>query len=237
MDEPTLKGLRRWLHLASSPPQHEAPPPAGPEQGDNSVSREIEFWAYSEDCRIYGFVQLRAERLSDLLNSGVDLELSSVLLVALEDNHAVEIQRLVVQPDELVAVRGLGPRGNAARRMRRRPAPVGMRAGPYIIHGYVHTPPGADPLQAFRRRKRMVALTEGRIEYMAGSQTHRARVGTIIVNRDYVEWLDHAKDAEVRLDLPAEMRVDPRAKDMTGQIRIFRDTDADTTDEVQPPPR
>ena len=231
MDEPVLKGLRRWLQPMTSRPQPETPT-AEPEQGDNPVSRELEFWAYSEDCRVYGFVQLQAERLSDLLNSGTDLELTSVLLVALEDNHAVELQRLVIHPDELVAVRGLGPRGNAARRKRTRPAPVGMRAGPYIIHGYVHTPPGADPLQQFRRRKRMVPLTEGWIEYASGSQTHRARVGTIIVNRDFVDWIDHAKDAEVRLDLPAEMRIDPRAKDMTGQIRIFREVTADSSEEV-----
>lgn len=186
-------------------------------------AREIELWGYSEDCRLYGFLQLRAERLSDELNNAERLQLTSVLVVALDGSRAMEFKQLEVQRDELVAVRAAAPRGNAGRRLRTRPAPVAMRAGPFLIHGYVHIPPGSDPLMQFRRRKRMVPLTEGWIEYTANGQPHRARVGTIIVNRDFVEWIDHAKDAEVRAALPLEMRVDPRAKDLTGQIRIFRD--------------
>ena len=221
MGEPGPRGLRRWLQSRESSAQPQ--PTAEEPQPGAQPSREVEFWAYSEDCRIYGFVQLEAERLSDLLNTATEVELNSVLLVALEDNRAIELQRLVVLPEELVAVRGSAPRGNPGRRIRTRPAPVAMRAGPYMIHGYVHTPPGSDPLQQFRRRKRMVPLTESWIEYDSGGMPHRARVGTVVVNRDFVDWIDHAKDAEVRLDLPIEMRIDPRAKDLTGQIRVFRE--------------
>lgn len=65
----------------------------------------------------------------------------------------------------------------------------------------------------------MIAMTEAWIEYVAAGQATRARVGPIIVNRELVDWIDRAKDTDVRVDLPVEMRVDPRAKDMTGNIR------------------
>lgn len=184
--------------------------------------REIDFSAYSDDCRIYGYLQLAGERLSNHLNENVEYDLNSVLLVALEDGRGVELSGLTIRRDELIAVRGTGPRGDPGRRSRRRPSPVGLRAGPYMIRGYLHAPPGSDPLLQFRRRPQWVPLTEAWIEHNAGGLPHQARVGTLIVNRELVDWIDHAKDAEVRKDLPAEMRVDPRAKDMTGEIRMWR---------------
>lgn len=215
-----LSSLRSLIDGAPSTSVEQQPTVVTAE--DTPASREVEFAAYTEDCRVYGFLQLEAERLSDVLNAAAEFPLESVLLVALEDNHALEVSRLMLQRDELIAVRAPAPRGNPERRHRTRPAPVGMRAGPYLIHGYVHTPPGADPLQQFRRRKPMVPLTEAWIEYPAAGELRRARVGTLIVNRHFVDWIDHAKDAEVRLDLPAEMRLDPLAKDMTGTIRVWR---------------
>ena len=192
----------------------------GPAGTDGRPSRELEFAGYTEDCRIFGFMQVHAERLSDALNEATSVNLDSVMLLALEDNRAHELRELTVYRDELVAVRGSGPRGNAARRRRTRPSAVALKAGPYTIRGYLHPPPGGDPLQYFRRRGPMIPLTEAWIEYVAAGQATRARVGPIIVNRELVDWIDRAKDTDVRLDLPVEMRVDPRAKDMTGNIRI-----------------
>jgi hypothetical protein len=57
---------------------------------------------------------------------------------------------------------------------------------------------------------------------MAGRE-HRARVGTIIINREVVDWVRLARDEEVALpNLPAETGPDPRAKDLTGHIRTLR---------------
>lgn len=152
------------------------------------------------------------------------MRLGSVLLVALEDNRAVEMRELTVARDELIVVRASGPRGNAARRIRTRPSPVTVKAGPYLIRGYVHGPPGGDPLLRFRTQRPMVPLTEAWIEYEAGGIPHRARVGPLVVNTAFVDWVERATDTDVRVDLPVEMRVDPRAKDMTGNVRIMRPT-------------
>ena len=198
----------------SGPPEPSSEPP--------SATTELEFAAYGEDCRIFGFLRVSGERLSDLLNEREEYTLQDVLVEVLDDGRSTEARMLVVRRDELLAVRATGPRGNAARRSRMRPSPITLQTGPYTIHGYLHVPPGADPLAAIRRRPPMVPLTEAWIEYAASGQPHRARVGTIIVNHEIVDWVRLSRDDEVRLpDLPAESVIDPQAKDLTGYIHVF----------------
>jgi len=212
-----IDGLFR--RLAHSNARDEAAPEAQPIPPPSPLRREEEFAAYTEDCRIFGFIQLDSERLTDTLNEREEFNLESVLLVALDDGRAVEARELVVRRDELFAVRAGGPRGNMARRSRTRPSPMILKSGPYTIHGYLHVPPGADPIQHIRHRRPMVPLTSAWIEYQASGDHHRARIGTIIVNRALIEWVDRSRDEDVRVDLPVEARYDPRAKDMTGYVR------------------
>lgn len=209
-------GLRDWL---AGDVENQVEEPAA-QEGARRSDREVEFSAYTADCRLFGFVRLAGERLSDALNELEELHLDSVLVVALEDNRAIEMRQLVVSRDELIAVRASGPRGNAARRIRTRPSPVAVKAGPYMVRGYVHGPPGGDPLRRFRGPRPMVPMTESWIEYESGGSQHRARVGPMIVNTAFVDWVERAKETDVRVDLPVEMRIDPRAKDMTGHVRI-----------------
>lgn len=210
-------GLRDWL---AGEAEGEPDSPAAPEAAESRSDREVEFSGYTEDCRLFGFLRLAGERLSDALNEVDEFHLDSVLLVALEDNRAIELHDLVVPRHELIAVRAAGPRGNAARRIRTRPSPVAVKAGPYMVRGYVHGPPGGDPLRRFRGSRPMVPMTEAWIEYEAGGSQHRARVGPLIVNTGFVDWVERARETDVRVDLPVEMRIDPRAKDMTGNVRI-----------------
>lgn len=216
-DDRGLARLRDWL-AGTTRIQADEPPVPEVQKAERGP-REVEFSGYTEDCRIFGFINLAGERLSDALNDLEEVHLHSVLLVALEDNRAVEMRELVAARDELIAVRASGPRGNAARRVRTRPSPVAVKAGPYMVRGYVHGPPGGDPLRRFRGGRPMVPLTEAWIEYEAVGAQHRARVGPIIVNTAYVDWVERAKETDVRVDLPVEMRIDPRAKDMTGHVR------------------
>lgn len=199
----------------AEPPTDAPPDPAGAARR----TTEIEFAAYAEDCRLFGFYQLAADRLTDALNDSDTYDLKDVLVVSLESGLGTQARSLTVRRDELLAVRATGPRGDASRRSRRRPSPVTVATGPYVIHGYVHGLPGADPIGEVRRRKAMVPLTESWIEYRSGGAEHRARAGTIIVNRDYLDWVRLSRDDEVRLpDLPVETAPDPMAKDFTGYI-------------------
>lgn len=213
-----LRDLRRRLRAPEPPPVPRAEPT---ELEPIAIpGREVEFAAYAEDCRVFGFTRLTGDRMSDSLNDATEYELTDVMVVRLNDGLATQATDLTVRRDELLAVRAAGPRGDPGRRTRRRPYPVTVQTGPYIIHGYVHGLPGADPIQQIRRFKPMVALTEAWIEYRSGAQNHRARVGNILVNRELWDWIRLSRDEEVGLpDLPAETRPDPGAKDLTGHIR------------------
>jgi len=188
---------------------------------------EIELAAYAEDCRIFGFVLVDTDRLTDYLNQQEQYELSDVLVVALDDGRATEAKTLIVERGELLAVRASGPRGNANRRGRTLQYPVTLQTGPYTLRGHLHGLPGSDPVMQLRRRRPMVALTESWIEYPTEGESHRGRVGTIIFNREAIDWIHVSRDGEVRLpDLPVEtkpdLRADPRAKDLTGYIWTAR---------------
>jgi hypothetical protein len=199
-------------------------PAAAPEEPDElepvpALGREVEFAAYAEDCRVFGFMRLTADRMTDALNDSGEYSLTDVMIVRLDDGMATQMTDLTVRREEVLAVRAAGPRGDPARRSRRRPYPITLKTGPYVIHGYVHGLPGADPIQQIRRRKTMVPLTESWMEYQSGGQNHRARVGTIVVNHELWDWVRLSRDEEIRLpDLPAETKPDPRAKDLTGYI-------------------
>ena len=215
--------LRRRLGLTGRSLEPERPEPEiEPEVAPTPT--EVEFAAYAEDCRIFGFWRHDAERLSDALNEHDEYHLHDVLLAALGDGHTNDQRELLVRRDELLAVRGAGPRGNPARRARTRPSPITLQTGPYTIHGYLHGPPGADAVRQINRRRPMVPLTEAWIEYPTAGGFHRARVGPIIVNHETLDWIRHSRDDEVHMPgLPVESTIDPHAKDLTGYILTWQD--------------
>lgn len=216
-------GLRRRFGLLPSQPVPAVDAPE-PESILAPLEVEVEFAAYAEDCRIFGFWRHDAERLSDALNAHDEYMLQHVLVAALDDGHTTEARELLVRRDELLAIRAAGPRGNLARRSRTRPSPVTLQTGPYTIHGYLHGPPGADAVRQITRRKTMVPLTEAWIEYPVGGSLHRARVGPIIVNHDVLDWIRHSRDEEVHMPgLPVETTIDPHAKDLTGYILTWQE--------------
>ena len=210
--------LLRRLGRSGAPPGL-PPEPAVPAAPDAIVPLEVEFAAYAEDSRLYGFFRPAAERLSDALNQAEEVRLTDVLLVALSDGRTSETRELTVMRREILVVRATGPRGNPVRRNRTRPYPVTLQTGPYTVHGHLHALPGADPIVQLRRRQPMVPLTEAWIEYRSAGAQHRARVGTVIVNRELLDWVRPSRDDELGLpDLPMETAPDPLAKDLTGYL-------------------
>lgn len=197
---------REQAEPASAP--KELPVPARPP--------ELEFVAYAEDCILSGFVRLGIDRLTDLLNDHEEFLLHDVFAVDLSAGQAREVAEILVERDELLLVHAAGPRGDSARRVRTRQHPVALRIGPYEVRGYLHCPPGTNPLASFSRRKPMVPLTEAWIEYDARAARQRLRVATVIVNRRRVEWIVEADDDEVEMpDLVLHTAHGPLEKDFT----------------------
>jgi hypothetical protein len=205
--------LRVAFDRSSSEPLEESGEPAAP------LAPLVEFVAYAEDCVLSGRVRLAAERLTDMLNGHDEYELVDVMVERLDTEAAVEVTEIVVRRDVLLLVHATGPRGSQARRRRTRPHPLAMQLGPYHVRGYLHALPGTDPLHAIRRRTIMVPLTEASIEFTIGGVSERRDVGTVVINRELIDWVATALEQEVTMpDLPLETKTGPLLKDFTGNI-------------------
>jgi hypothetical protein len=176
---------------------------------------------YAEDCVVSASIDLGQARLSDLLNDRVDHQLTDVEVTSLEDGHRVELPELVIAGDDILAVDATGPRGNPEKRRRTRQHPIVAKVGPYVVRGYFHALPGADPLASFGRRAPFVALTDAWLEFSIVDQVLRPYSGTLLVNRDAADWIDTAADDEVAPpDIPVESSDAPLVKDFTYQVLV-----------------
>ncbi len=182
-----------------------------------AAARPVQFVAYGEDCVLSGVVQMETDRLTDMLNEHDEYQLVDVLVEGLTEGQAVEAREVLVRRDDLLLVHATGPRGNQGRRHRTRSHAVAIQVGPYHVRGYLHALPGADPVQAIRRRLPMVPLTDAWIEYQSAAGRQRRRVGALVVNREQIDWIVPAIDDEVEMpDLPLQGDKGPLLKDFTG---------------------
>ncbi len=149
----------------------------------------IEFIAFAGDCRVFGRLQLEAERLSDMLNESPEIVVRDVLLDSLEDGRVVEMEELTLLRDELYAVVGTGPRGNQARRVRTKSRRMQLEIGPYLVAGQLHAFPGADALGSVLRRGPMVPLTNATIAFRRAGEMQMLDAGTLVVNRELAAWI------------------------------------------------
>jgi hypothetical protein len=157
----------------------------------------VRFVAYEGRHRVFGWVRLRADRLTDLLNAHDELYLSDAQLDDLEAGSARPVPDLLIRVEDLTAVHATGPRGAEALRRRTHARPVVVQCGPYLIAGHLHAAPGEDPLVAFASRPPMVPLTDAWIEYWSGGERKRHASGVIIVNRRHVDEVRSATDDDL----------------------------------------
>jgi hypothetical protein len=210
-----IKALRRFrIPLQATDPSND-----GSVVPDEPVGSRLDFVAYAEDSVLSGRLELRADRLTDLLNEHDEFVLESVLVSSLTDGHAIEAAELLVARDELFLVHATGPRGSRGRRQRTRQHALAMQLGPYHVRGYVHALPGTDPIANLRRRRPMVPLTEAWIEYELNGVREGRRVSTVVVNRHQLDWVVEAADEEVEYpEIP--VKAGPLVKDFTGSLRV-----------------
>jgi hypothetical protein len=85
-----------------------------------------------------------------------------------------------------------------------------LRIGPYEVSGYLHVVPGGDAVSNFRHRKPMVPLTDAWIEFEVAGVRERRLAGTLVVNRDQVDWVTETVTEEVEFpDIPAPAKWAP----------------------------
>jgi hypothetical protein len=144
----------------------------------------VSFEAFLPAQRVFGWVRLDADRLTDLLNAHETLRLENVLVEDLAAGRTVSADEAVVRRSEIVAVRASGPRGDASRRLPTRTHPIIVEAGPYRIGGRIHAAPGLDPERRLHDAGLMVPLTDAWLEYRSGGELRCDWIETVIVNRE-----------------------------------------------------
>ena len=159
----------------------------------------VDFVAYADDCTLSGRIRLTGERLTDLLNTRDRWELVDVMAESFDGSELVESNEVTIDRDEILVVHASGPRGNNERRHRTNLHPVALEAGTLRIRGYLHARPGLDPLAVLQRSLPMVPLTEASIEYEHHGVHERRRIGTVVVNRDRVNFIERIADHEIAL--------------------------------------
>jgi hypothetical protein len=157
----------------------------------------VRFAAYASHHRIFGWVRLRADRLTDLLNTHDELLLTDVEIENLDNGARRSAESNRVAMRELLAVHAAGPRGDDALRHRTRAHAIVIRAGSYLIAGHLHVEPGADPMESLRWRPAMVPLTDAWLEYWPDGSPRRHGVGTIIVNRKAADTIELVTDDDL----------------------------------------
>jgi len=181
----------------------------------------VSFTAFADDSIMRGDLLLDGDRLSDFIPQEGPFEIEHVTLEALDDGRTLTVEHAAISRDDLVAITASGPRGNAARRIRTRPHPTRLKAGPYEIVGYVHAPPSGHPLSGVLRR-RVLPVTSSLIRYQLAGRPIEIAYDALLLNPTKIDWLAAASDEDVRLSkaLDIPYKVDPHAKDKTGELFI-----------------
>lgn len=149
----------------------------------------VRFAAYGAHQRIFGWVRLKADRLTDLLNAHQELQLVNVELKTFANGLTGTVDEVVIRRRDLIAVQASLPRGIARQRRLTRLHPIAIQFGGYLVSGYLHVPHGADPIETARTRPPMIPLTDALLEYWVKGKREHQSTGTIIVNRDASDWI------------------------------------------------
>jgi len=166
-------------------------------EGEPDDLPEVDFVAYTSDERLSGRVGLDSSRLSDMLNVHDEYVLVDALAERLPSGGSMVVAEILVRRDELPLVYAAGPRGDRAQRVPTQTHRIVLRSGRYLVSGRLHSGHGEDPLASLRARSPMVPLTDAAIEFRRGTDIVREPIGTIVVNRELVDWV---REGEPRVD-------------------------------------
>lgn len=157
----------------------------------------VGFDAFLPDRRVYGWIRLAADRLTDVLNAHAKLLLVNVQVEGLADERVEWREQLNLERSNLLAVRAGGPRGDPARREHLRPHPIAVQTGPYLIGGFLHVRHGLEPIEEVERRPPMVPLSTAWLEHWTDGRRHRQWAGTILFNRTLASAIEVVRDEDL----------------------------------------
>ncbi len=157
----------------------------------------VDFTGFAGDCLITGQLDLRAERLTDQLNTETELHLVDVLLEGLLDGRQVTTPTFTIGRADLCAVKAGPPRGSRRLWTATEPHRLQAQIGPYTVLGRLHTPPGTEALPSIEGREVMVPLTGATIAYLIAGILEVRDAATLIINRELASWMRDADEDPV----------------------------------------
>jgi len=159
----------------------------------------LRFEAFLTAERLFGWVHLEADRITDLLNAHGELHLHNATFERLVDGSTRHEDELLVPRSSLLAVSVTGPRGDPALRRWTHSHPVAVQLGAYLMGGYAHATPGEDALASMLERPAMVPLTDAWLEYWPDGHRRRSWIGTMVFNRDLTDSIRLVSEEDLEL--------------------------------------
>lgn len=170
----------------------------------------VGFDAFLPDRRIFGWVRLEADRVTDILNEHAELMLVNAQVERLADGRGEWLEQVRLGRDDLLAVRAGGPRGDPALRQRSRLHPLVVQAGPFLVGGYLHARIGVDPFVEIDKRPQMIPLSTGWIEHWIDGRRQRQWAGTIVFNRALADAIELVGEEDLEFGVTSHpLRVGP----------------------------
>jgi hypothetical protein len=155
----------------------------------------LPFIGYALGRRFIGYVECEGERLTDLLNRAESIVVRETFVENFEDDTVTNLGDGEVDRNVLYAVEASGGRGEAARRIHTIRHRLQVQLGPYTALGLLHSLPGQMPLPYLHARGPMIPLSDATIGFVSRAGLQLRDVGTLIVNRDMLDWV-RANDDE-----------------------------------------
>jgi hypothetical protein len=154
----------------------------------------VPFIGYAVGRRLIGYVECENERLTDLLNRSDSIVIRDSFVENFADETIVNLGDGEVDRSILYAVEAANSRGEGARRIHTVRHRMQVQLGPYMALGLLHALPGqTGPSQAASRGP-MIPLSDATLGYESRGLMAMRDVGTLIVNRDLVDWVRASDD-------------------------------------------
>jgi hypothetical protein len=154
----------------------------------------IPFIGYALSRRFIGYVDCQGERLTDLLNRSESIVVREAFVESYDDDTVVNLGDGEVDRSILYAVETSGGRGEGARRIHTIRHRLQVSIGPYSALGLLHALPGQMPLPYLTTRGPMIPLSDVTLAFGCRGKLSLRDVGTLIVNRDHVDWVRAGDD-------------------------------------------
>jgi hypothetical protein len=154
----------------------------------------LPFIGYALGRRFIGYVECEGERLTDLLNRSESIVVRETFVENFEDDTVTNLGDGEVDRSILYAVEASGGRGEAARRIHTISHRLQVQLGPYTALGLLHSLPGQMPLPHLHARGPMIPLSDATIGFTSRGGLQLRDVGTLIVNRDHLDWVRANED-------------------------------------------